>query len=280
MSSDDMTSESSSFQEVAALWELSEQEQEELVDLRQRLLDVQSPLNQWRDLVRFLRARPGNVTAAETMFRQMVQWRTVHDVDATLKTYTPPSEMLRYYPGALLEGFDREGDPVFVSRLGVADGVGLLHRYGKDEMIRHAIWIRELVVQKVKEVEEKRGRPVRRICLIEDLHGLSLKTHGHRGLLSAYGEIMRLDQDNYPETAKKLLIVRAPTLFRMIWSMAKHFFDPGVVRKMFFCGVSDYQTVLDQYVELEVLPEEIVPGIGRGKAVEGMPSDFLGGRLP
>jgi hypothetical protein len=271
---------SSSFQEVAALWELSEDEQNELVDLQKRLHDVQSPLNHWRELVRFLRARPGNITAAETMFRQMVKWRTVHQVDDILSTYTPPSEMIRYYPGALLEGFDREGDPIFVSRLGVTDGVGLLQRYGKDEMIRHAIWIRELVVQKVKEMEEKRGRPVRRICLVEDLHGLSLKTHGHRALLSVYGEIMRLDQDNYPETAKKLLIVRAPTLFRMIWSMAKHFFDPGVVRKMVFCGVNDYQTVLEQYVEIEVLPEEIVPVIGRGKAVEGMPSNFSGGRLP
>jgi hypothetical protein len=59
----------------------------------------------------------------------------------------------------------------------------------------------------------------------------------------------------------------------------KHFFDAGVVQKMVFCGSSDYQKVMSEYVDLSVLPNEIVPD-GQGKATEGMPSKFEGGLLP
>ena len=57
-----------------------------------------------------------------------------------------------------------------------------------------------------------------RITVIEDLKGLSLAQLSS-ATVSLYSELMRLDQDNYAETAKKLIIVNAPTIFTTIWSM-------------------------------------------------------------
>jgi hypothetical protein len=37
---------------------------------------------------------------------------------------------------------DKEGDPVYVGRNGAAGRYRILKQYGKDEMIRHAIWMR------------------------------------------------------------------------------------------------------------------------------------------
>jgi hypothetical protein len=289
--------------EVVKQWELTEQEQTDLLTLRDQLLKDDSdnssdpeksngaaayelvkshPKNRPSEVVRFLRARPGKVDVAESMFRAMIAWRIENKVDSILQDYQPDQKMLDYYPGAILQGLDQQGDPVYVGRIGATDGAGILKRYGKEEMIRHAIWMRELVStgEWIQRYEQEQTRPVRRITLIEDLEGLSVMSMmNNRALLSVYGEIMRLDQDNYPETAKKLLIIRAPTIFRMVWAVFKHFFDAGVVQKMVFCGTSGYEKVLEEYLDLSILPDAVVAQ-GQGKATEGMPSKFEGGPLP
>jgi hypothetical protein len=285
--------------EVVKHWKLTELEQSDLLTLRDQLgkdddpeksndatgayeLVKSHPKNRPSEVVRFLRARPGKVDVAESMFRAMIAWRIENSVDTILQDYKPDQKMLDYYPGAILQGLDRQGDPVYVGRIGATDGAGIFQRYGKEEMIRHAIWMRELVStgEWIPRYEQEQTRPVRRITLIEDLEGLSVMSMiNNRALLSVYGEIMRLDQDNYPETAKKLLIIRAPTIFRMVWAIFKHFFDAGVVQKMVFCGTSGYEKVLEEYMDLSILPDAVVAQ-GQGKATEGMPSKFEGGPLP
>lgn len=261
-------------------WELTDAERKNFSDLRDRLKDVKHWKNCPDTLVRFQRARPGDVAAAETLFRDMVRWRLDNKADTILEDYKPPRLLMDYYPGAVLKGLDKDGDPVFVGRLGVTDGVGLLEKYGEEEMIRHAIWIRELASRGewLNQFEREHGRPIKRITLIEDLEGLSRRVLSSR-MLSFYGKIMRLDQDNYCESCKKLIIVRAPTVFRMAWSLAKHFFDTGVVAKMVFSGSSNYLQVLDQYVDRKILPSAMCPE-GQGEVIEGMPDRFEGGLVP
>ena len=272
---------------VVQLWDLSEKEQEALVTLGTKL---HKDYNSHRkteptEVVRFLRARPNDVKAAEKMFRNMMEWRQQNNVDTILQDYTPPSELINKYPGAVLKGVDKDGDPIFVGRVGVTDGVGMIEKYGHDEMIKHAIWIREMVSTGswIQDFENQGGngkrRPIKRMTIIEDCFGVSYSTHMNRKLTSVYSDVMRLDQDNYPETAKRLLIIRVPTIFRLVWSIIKHFFDKGVVEKMVFVSCSDYQEVLQQYIDLEVLPEEIIPDIGKGTALPGMPPNFDGGSI-
>jgi len=267
-------------EEVVDLWELTESEQRDLERLGNQLRDVQHFKNAPSEVIRFLRARPGDLQAAESMFRSMVEWRIENKVDTILERYRPPQEILDHYPGAILQGHDKAGDPIFIERLGVTDGVGILERYGRNEMIQHAIWLRELITTGdwIQHYQKRRGRTVRQIVIMEDLYGLSI-AHMNRQLLSVYGEIMRLDQDNYPETAKKLIVLRAPNIFRIIWTIAKHFFDPGVVKKMTFTGHANYKQVLREHLDLEILPDCVVPE-GKGKAAEGLPGNFQGGPLP
>lgn len=266
---------------VCRLWDLSSDEKASFLELKDRVDDVDYPLrNNPSHLVRFLKARPGNLDAAEEMFRKMVEWRLKNRADQILEEFKPSDELMKYYPGAVLIGVDREEDPIFVSRMGATDAAGMLNKYGQEYMVKHAIWLRECVTtgKWIQDYEKKYNKPVKRVTIIEDLHGLGM-AHANRQLISLYGEIMRLDQDNYPESAKKLIIIRTPAVFRMVWSIVKHFFDPGVVAKMTFCGPSDYSCVLEKLIDLEVLPKEIVPQ-GKGSAVAGMPSCFEGGKLP
>jgi CRAL/TRIO domain len=113
--------------------------------------------------------------------------------------------------------------------------------------------------------------------IIEDLQGLSRKVISSH-IASFYGETMHLDQTNYPDTAKKIIITRTPIIFRMVWSIVKHFFGAHIVEKMEFAGGHNYLQVLEKYIDLEILPSCIFSK-GNGEAVSGMSSSFQGGEI-
>ena len=64
---------------IIGYWELTNEEQNQLRDLQNRLQTVSHWKNSPHTVVRFLRARPGDVDAAEKMFRNMIQWRADND---------------------------------------------------------------------------------------------------------------------------------------------------------------------------------------------------------
>jgi hypothetical protein len=52
------------------------------------------------------------------------------------------------------------------------------------------------------------------------------------------GTVARILQDMYPENVKRVLIIRSPYLFKTVWGLVKHFFDPKLGDLMVF-GTSD-----------------------------------------
>lgn len=193
---------------VADYWKLSDKYQKALYELGYRLRDVPHPKNCAVEVVRFLLAKFGKVEAAETMFRDSLRWREKVGAD-TIVQHPPPQEIIDNIPGAILKGADRDGDPIFLDRVVSCDSLGLLNKYGTDMMVHHAVWIRESVAQGawLEEWEKRKGKPVRQVTIVSDMEGLS-RRHVHRKVLKLFGEIMRLDQDNYPEGAKRYVVSR------------------------------------------------------------------------
>jgi CRAL/TRIO domain len=262
------------------LWQVDATERELLVELGRRVADIQHDQKNTPDeLIRFLHAKSGDLIAAERMFRTSIEWRRTVQADTALDR-PPPLGLLEAIPGAILAGTDHEGDPVFVSRVGTFDAIGAYKKFGRDDIVHHCVWIRELASRGEWRVqrEQAMGRPMKQLLIIEDLQGIPLtKLISSPAILSLYGEMMRIDQENYPDASKKIIVIRTPALFRMGWNLVKPFFDKYVVEKMVFCGYHDYETVLSQYVDLKVLPPDLLPGIGQGRAEVGMPSRFDGG---
>jgi hypothetical protein len=95
-------------------------------------------------------------------------------------------------------------------------------------------------------------------------------------LLSVYGEISEIDQDNLRVFAKNSLLFEF-TLFRMVLGHFKHFFDAGVVRNIFV--VPAITVLQEEYVDLSIAPDAVVAQ-GKGKATEGMLIKFEGGPTP
>ena len=260
-------------------WNLSEQETATFLEIRDRVSDIQHSLNRPGAIIRYMRARSFDVDQSESMIRETVAWRAQNGVDSILKDYNPPQEILDHYPGAILTGTDRMGDPIFVSRTGVTDLCGMVEKYGEEEMIRYEIYRREAALEGawIREWESNAGRPIKQTVVIEDLQGLNMR-HLAKKVTKFYGLVCDIDTKYYPETNKKIVIIRAPAAFRLIWAVVKHFFDPSVVSKMEFCG-ENFHSVLGKYMDLHVLPPCIFPE-GKGEAVEGLPPRFEGGNLP
>jgi CRAL/TRIO domain len=208
----------------------------------------------------------------------MIQWRIDYDADNLLKEYVPPRALLYYIPSAILKGYDKEGDPIYLERGGVMDGVGL-QRYSRDDIVRHIVWLREIATTEyVNDYERAKGQPPKQVTIIYDLKGLNSNCLKH-GVIPMFRDIVKVNQQRYCGLAKRIILLRAPSVFNFLWNIAKHFFPPEAVKLMVFTGPNNYMQVLDKYIDREVLPPCICKE-GRGGAIDQMPQNFSGGTIP
>jgi CRAL/TRIO domain len=76
-----------------------------------------------------------------------------------------------------------------------------------------------------------------------------------------------------------MIVIRAPSLFNVVWGVCKYVFPKNALKKMVFSGPRNYLEVLDGFVDRNVLPPCIVPD-GRGLVAVDMPSNLDGGIIP
>jgi hypothetical protein len=110
------------------------------------------------------------------------------------------------------------------------------------------------------------------------MHGFSRRFITTK-VVKLFQQVMRFDQDNYPDATKKILVIRAPAIIGIAWGIAKHFFDRHVVEKMEFTGESNWKEVVSKYMDLAILPPSLCQE-GRGGPLEGLPYNFDGGLVP
>jgi CRAL/TRIO domain len=259
------------YEEVQALvdaWSLTEEEVANLRDLQSRLSDIKHWKNEPSTVVKFL-VGPWGYKAAESKFRKMMEWRELNNVDEILETYVPPPALLQNTPNTVLDDYDRDGDPIFVEAAGVID-FDLLKLFGREEVMKCAIWGRELYTRGawLDAFEQRQGRPIKAVTVVYDLKGLSSK-HLDPVALSIFRDVVKLAKENYPTKVKRVIIIRAPPVFCMIWNVAKHFFRQSLRDKMVFAG-KNYLEVLNKHIDLNVLPACIYPG-GLGRPATGLP---------
>lgn len=258
-----------SVKEVIERWDLSPEMQQRLMEFKEQVADIDHFKNDPHMLVRFLHG-PWGYKEAESMFRKMVEWRLLHNVDTILDDYVPPPLLLEGIPSAVLQDYDREGDPVYVERGGCVNIPGLLKIFGKDEMYKHGIWSRERNTNGawINDYERRTGRKAKAITIIYDLKGLS-STHLNAKGVEYFKEIMTITKCMFPGPIKKMIIIRAPKIFQIVWSIVKHIFPVSARQKMVFLGNNNYLDEIDKYMDINILPPSIYEG-GSGGAAVGM----------
>uniref|UniRef100_A0A0A9YEI5 SEC14-like protein 1 n=3 Tax=Lygus hesperus TaxID=30085 RepID=A0A0A9YEI5_LYGHE len=210
-------------------------------------------------LLRFLRARGFQVDKARHFLSESLSWRKKHGVDKMLSEYKIPPIVESYFPGGW-HHHDKDLSPVYLLRLGQMDVKGLLRTVGEDGLLRLTLATCEEGLRLTEEATLTSGSPVSTWCLLVDLEGLNMR-HLWRPGIRALLHIIEIVEANYPETLGRVLIVRAPRVFPILWALVSTFIDDVTRTKFLFYGGNDFQGPggLSDYI-----PEEFIP-------------DFLGG---
>ncbi|GFG33633.1 hypothetical protein Cfor_03387, partial [Coptotermes formosanus] len=242
------------------LGELSLLQESRLVQLRKWVADLQKgKVPSDSTLLRFLRARDFNVEKAREMLSQSLIWRKKHQVDRILSEYQTPQVVKDYFPGGWHHS-DKDGRPLYLLRLGQMDVKGLLKAVGEEGLLQLTLHVCEEGLQLMEEATKTKGKPISTWSLLVDLEGLNMR-HLWRPGIKALLRIIEIVEANYPETMGRVLIIRAPRVFPILWTLVSTFIDENTRSKFLFYGGNDYQA---NGGLVEYIPQEFVP-------------DFLGG---
>nr|KAF6296870.1 SEC14 like lipid binding 1 [Myotis myotis] len=227
-----------------------------LIRLRQWLQEThKGKIPKDEHILRFLRARDFNIDKAREIMCQSLTWRKQHQVDYILDTWNPPQVLQDYYAGGW-HHHDKDGRPLYVLRLGQMDTKGLVRALGEEALLRYVLSINEEGLRRCEENTKVFGRPISSWTCLVDLEGLNMR-HLWRPGVKALLRIIEVVEANYPETLGRLLILRAPRVFPVLWTLVSPFIDDNTRRKFLIYAGNDYQGpggLLD-YIDKEVIPD-------------------------
>ncbi|XP_041363416.1 SEC14-like protein 5 [Gigantopelta aegis] len=238
------------------LGSLTPAEESRLVQLRRQLQEThKGKIPKDSHILRFLRARDFNIEKSREMLVHSLAWRKLHNIDRLLSTYEPPPVIQKYYPGGW-HYCDKEGTPLYILRLGQMDVKGLMKSVGEESILKHVLAVNEEGLLRAEAATSKRGYPVSTCTCIVDLDGLSMR-HWWRPGIRALLRIIEVVEANYPETMGRLLIVRAPRVFPVLWTLVSPFIDENTRNKFMIYGGNDYQGPggLVDYVDKRYIPD-------------------------
>lgn len=227
-----------------------------LVQLRQWLQEKhKGKIPRDAHILRFLRARDFNLDKARDMLVHSLAWRKLHSIDRLLETYQPGDVMHQYYCGGWHYN-DKDGRPLYVLKLGQMDVKGLTKAVGEEMLLKHVLYVNEEGLRRAGDATRRRGFPVSACTCIVDLDGLSMR-HLWRPGIRALLRIIEMVEANYPETMGRLLIVRAPRVFPVLWTLVSPFIDENTRQKFMIYGGNDYQGAggLIEFIDKKYIPD-------------------------
>ncbi|KAL0353330.1 UNVERIFIED_CONTAM: SEC14 cytosolic factor [Sesamum angustifolium] len=190
-------------------------------------------------LMRFLKAREGNVTKAHKMLVDCLNWRVQNDIDDMLASYTE-RYVIHSFIG--LSGYTNEGLPVFA----VGVGLSTFDRASVHYYVQSHIQINEYRDRVILPAATKKyGRHVSKCIKVLDMTGLKLSALNQIKLMTI---ISSIDDLNYPEKTLTYYIVNAPYVFSACWKVVKPLLQERTRRKINVlsgCGQDDLLKIMN-----------------------------------
>ncbi|CAH3196634.1 unnamed protein product, partial [Porites evermanni] len=201
-------------------------------------------------------ARDFKIEKSELMLRESMNVRKEMGLDTLLETYKVPEVVLsKYYPGSYF-GYDREGAPVFIDPVGEIDFRGLLSSVSKEEIVKFKAYLGEYGMSLARQRAAKLGVRNEQVVMLMDMEGLGLKHLWKPGITKSFffQQVTAFYEDNFPEVMKNILVVKAPKLFPIAYSLVKPFLNEVTRNKVKIFG-GDWKSELLEYIDEDNLPE-------------------------
>lgn len=235
-------------------------ERERLLELRAAVADAIMTVNPadayWASthaLRRMLLARKQNIANAAKMYRAIIAFRTERQCwrlqDRSF--YVQPECIARYFPWGVV-GRDREGHPLLIERPGKIDLVGISAVTPVEDFLTWVSWYHECQESIMSAASSALGKDVHRMTIVIDMEGIALR-HMAWESLAVLKRRTRLEEDNYPEVVRRVLLINTPSSFPTVWGIIKLFMDQGTVERFQILG-SDYLPTLLKYIDESNLP--------------------------
>jgi len=261
------------------LGKLEPMQESRLVQLKTQMAELQKGKAPSDPVVlRFLRAREFNVEKGREMLSSSLVWRKKHGVDKILSEYQEPPVVREHFPGGW-HGHDREGRPLFLLRLGQMDAKGLIRSVGEEGLTKLTLHICEEGLKLTEESSHRLNKPISTWTMLLDLEGLNMR-HLWRPGIKALLHIIEICEANYPETLGRVLIIRAPRVFPILWTLVCPLIDETSRAKFLFYATDGQRgdQLAQQSAGLrDYLPEDKIPDWLGGSATPSIPD---GGLVP
>ncbi|KAL8135496.1 hypothetical protein AgCh_010222 [Apium graveolens] len=230
-----------------------------VLELRQKLIDknlLPARHDDYYTLLRFLKARDFNVDKTIQMWEEMLKWRNEYGTDSILEDFEfeELEEVLQFYPQGY-HGVDREGRPVYIERLGKAHPSRLMRITTLERYLKyHVQEFEKAIHEKFTACSIAAKIQICSTTTILDVQGLGVKnlTPTAASLVSA---MARIDNNYYPETLHRMLVVNAGSAFKkVLWPAATKFLDPKTIAKIHVLEPKSLGKLLE-YIDSSQLPD-------------------------
>ncbi|XP_062381807.1 SEC14-like protein 1 [Sardina pilchardus] len=238
------------------LGELTPLQESCLIRLRQGLQEThKGKIPKEQHVLRFLRSRDFSVEKAREALCHTLTWRKQFHIDPLLSSWHCPQLLHDYYTGGW-HHHDNDGRPLYILRLGQMDTKGLVRALGEETLLRHVLSINEEGLRRCEENTNVFGKPISCWTCLVDLEGLNMR-HLWRPGVKALLRIIEVVEANYPETLGRLLILRAPRVFPVLWTLVSPFIDENTRRKFLIYAGNDFQGPggLQEYISPDIIPD-------------------------
>lgn len=237
---------------------LDEEEEKAVNAFRQVLIErdlLPAEQDDYHTLLRFLKARKFDLDKTVHMWVEMLKWRKENGVDTIFQdfVYDEFEEVQHYYPHGY-HGVDKGGRPVYIERLGKIELNKLMSVTTVDRFLKYHIQgFEKTFLEKYPACSIAAKRHIDSSTTILDVQGLSWMSFG-KIAKDLVMRMLRIDENNYPETLHHMYIINAGGGFKCLWNWVKGFLDPRTTAKINVLGTK-FQDKLLEVIDASQLPD-------------------------
>lgn len=218
-------------------------------------------------LLRFLRARGGNVDKALHLLGEAFDWRHEFGMDKKLNEWraewkagtSARVKVMKRYDYTRFVGNCRQGLPVYLTRFSDGDPGGIAREVGRETLLLHHAMSVEDSFDAALKMTLQTGLLRMNFVELHDLGDYGTTGHSMKrgwGAVSVYKEMSIVFDKVYPERVRACFILRCPVFFSIFWRIISPIVPPHTRTKIRIRGFA----AKSWYDDLEeLLPVETIP---------------------